>query len=1152
MKITIFDKLGEKVCSVPVDDGSTYYWKLMEEEYLTVVFHSDRVLPLKKGHWCMASDELGRFEIVDLPKPERSAAYDGYDYPLRLDRPWYKFKNRIYFFSRGTVGGMEAKWSLTDTLEAHAAVLLDNIKKLGFNYNGTAYEVAIAAEIPSDTSKLVTFDSTSILDAMTAIAEAFEVEWWIDGHTIHFGRCETGEETTLEVDKELKAPLTRQDDSSEKHGTRLYAFGSTRNLNDNYRRELKNPFTIGWSQRLYSNKIRFTLAAPGTGAGQNQYFTKWWSSHFLVKFNFAPLIGKAFKFTVVEDSYNKYEGEGDSGGQYWCRWQGNPVFEVDLGGYTTSPINATPGSYSATLIIGDPTGDQPTSGATSWIKSWEHAPLDVFTFADLKLQKKAVTSRSTIAKTSDGAEHPFEYLGTLYDRDGNAIHNGDELYSLTDGSTRPSASTKVAVAHLATAYVNRLYTTPIDGEADVAIQGIAQTALKMPPGTPYIDSEDNLDDDDVTEIIKQYEDIYPRALLTITDVKEVDAQTVDEDTKNVTYWKAYRIKAKMQDGKPFNFDSEYIIPAEDKPLSVHFESGRLNGMDFEVVFNPENSSIDKQTFEIVRNDTYTLELPNENAKPEVGDTLYMYNMDVTFIDETLIAAAEREVEERARKDMEELRKDDGTYTGSTNAVLCEHKRINLGYGQRVKLVAPEYFSAKDGHARESRIIAFNKNIDDPYTAEYTIGESAAYSQLGNLASELEETVYYNGQIRNASNRTISIDLYNRKIADLQSQVNQLRSTLNTKLSRAEQDTAKEQITFGKGITIGEYVSGKFGSGGQIDLNGHGELASLTLREFLEVPEMRYNRISIQVGNSWRAPGGGIIYSVTPDTDGEGNELATGIITLHLEDGEIGTVAIDDICQGLYHDGMRFDSNAEADYDDGIGNFQFAGFYTCYFRIIEILEEGQRSVFRYALRPTSERWPHSLHPKAAMHFVAYGNFTDKERQTSRYSTRTYERYLKDVNNWEFDKTMIAAQFGDLSNLAAFGYDMQGYSAYLNNIYMSGTIQEMVELPARIECNDTGDGFLGFGESCILEFRVMQGWKDITDTVTSWKITRDSGDPANDAAWNLSAKAQAFDGTITIAFNKEENDLGVNSLVLSTIFYVEAKGETQTIAQAQITL
>ena len=84
-------------------------------------------------------------------------------------------------------------------------------------------------------------------------------------------------------------------------------------------------------------------------------------------------------------------------------------------------------------------------------------------------------------------------------------------------------------------------------------------------------------------------------------------------------------------------------------------------------------------------------------------------------------------------------------------------------------------------------------------------------------------------------------------------------------------------------------------------------------------------------------------------------------------------------------------------------------------------------FRYELRPVSERYPRQISPMAAMKFVAYGSFTDAARRTSRYSTRTYQRYLRNVSDWEFTGETIAAQFGDLSNLALFGLQMSGYSA-----------------------------------------------------------------------------------------------------------------------------
>lgn len=359
------------------------------------------------------------------------------------------------------------------------------------------------------------------------------------------------------------------------------------------------------------------------------------------------------------------------------------------------------------------------------------------------------------------------------------------------------------------------------------------------------------------------------------------------------------------------------------------------------------------------------------------------------------------------------------------------------------------------------------------------------------------------------------------------------------------DTAHTLQTedFAPGITTGQ--------GGRITANGDAELESLILRRFLEVPELRYNRITIQVGNKWNAPGGGIIESVTPDEDLEGNILNTGIITLKLEDGEIGTVAEDDICQGIFHDHTVLANNAPEDADDSLGNFRFAGFYTCYFRVSEILESGRNSQFRYVLRPASESWPHTAHPCAAMHFVGYGNFTDADRQTSHYSTRSYERYLKDVNAWEFTRDNIAAQFGDLSNLSAFDMDMSGYSAYLNNIYMSGVIKQFQEIPVRLEIDTQGDSFLAWGEAIPVTCRVMKAFDDVTEHVASWAITRDTGDPVADTAWLLKAKVQNFAGNIEIAHKSTDNDLGVSEYNISTLFTITATMDDGFMAQFYLT-
>lgn len=246
-----------------------------------------------------------------------------------------------------------------------------------------------------------------------------------------------------------------------------------------------------------------------------------------------------------------------------------------------------------------------------------------------------------------------------------------------------------------------------------------------------------------------------------------------------------------------------------------------------------------------------------------------------------------------------------------------------------------------------------------------------------------------------------------------------------------EDTAEKKITFKKGLQIGpSYVPGLTGEGGLIDEFARGYLRSLTLQEFLEVPELSYNRVKIVVGDAWRAPGGGVIKSV---------DTVNKIITLKLEEGEYGEVSVGDKCMGIYHS-FASEENEANSLDDSRGNRTFAGFATSYFEVVEIIETAHNSQFRYELRPVSERWSKQIDPYPIMTFVAYSNPTDVTRQTARYSTRTYERFLYNMTDWEIGANNIAGQFGDLTNLSIHGFEMTGYSAFLNNIYMSGTIQQ----------------------------------------------------------------------------------------------------------------
>ena len=530
MRIDIYDKQGKKVYSVPVGDNSTYTWKLMQEEYINIVFTTGTLLKLKKGYYCDIGDDsdptqtdaLGRFEIVTLPSPTASSKGNGYDYELRMDRPWAKWKNRIMFMRRGSVLGMESKWSLTDTIKNQCSLLTDNLTKCGFTYKGSAYHVAIHDGVDIEKSEVIEYDSTSIYDALTKIADAFDTEWWIEKDVINFGRCEQGDTRKELVMHKQIASLSRSEDS-EKHGTRLYAFGSSRNLNQNYRRKLKNPFTVNGWQKLYEPTFKITLNEPAEGSR--------YSKNKLIEFKDGTLKGQRLPFTIVSGTYGK-----DDTTEKWD----NPIFEITV----SETIEVKTGD-KVQLIIGDATATQ-TDVSITTIKSVERGTFYGFSFKDLKLPERAVTSRTTLTLSDGTAERHIAFIGVVSTADGKStLNEGRDIYKFTDGAApTKQEEQKATLAHPSMMYVNKLYTEPTDGQSELAIQGIADNVLQLPTGTPYIDSEGMDDDDQITEITEQNEDIYPRCLLTLTEVTTVDAKTTDEDTGNVEYWKAYRFRSR--------------------------------------------------------------------------------------------------------------------------------------------------------------------------------------------------------------------------------------------------------------------------------------------------------------------------------------------------------------------------------------------------------------------------------------------------------------------------------------------------------------------------------------------------------------------------------------------------------------------------------
>lgn len=562
---------------------------------------------------------------------------------------------------------------------------------------------------------------------------------------------------------------------------------------------------------------------------------------------------------------------------------------------------------------------------------------------------------------------------------------------------------------------------------------VSEVRLRLPDGQQYIDARPGLTKNEIKEVVVFFDDIYPKNTETVTSVETIDRTIIEGQTD-----KAYVM---VCNDTPF-LPSDVI---EGETLGAHFTSGDLIGWDFELALIDDNGdNIDPATwkpedgfnkkFEIIAQVETSGEsqqiIPNENMRPRGKDDDRgpdTFVLTGVKLPQQRIDEAEQELLNAGTSYAAKHSSDTTVYDCETNPVYCTHNEKNYEAGQAVRLMGPQF--GIDG--RLSRIQGYEKKLYNEYIATYTVGDNTPYSRLGSIESDVKASLY--SQRIGIAENGAAIYLITRYDNTFPTDTNaySARRAIWEFANKQAPDTFKGRMTFNAGAQFGpSYASGITGVGGFINEKGAGELESLFIRRFLEVPELRYNRVGISVGDDWSAPGAGVIESVDKDQK---------LVTLKLEEGEIGAVAVGDICMGIFHD---FDpsNNATADSDDGRGNFSFSGFATVYFRITEVLGDRNER-FRYELRPLSATFTKQIDPMESMTFVAYGSFTNPARQSSRYSTRTYQRYLRNVSDWEFTAENIAAQFGDLTNLSVFGIQMSGYSAYLDNIYLQGMISSL---------------------------------------------------------------------------------------------------------------
>ena len=406
---------------------------------------------------------------------------------------------------------------------------------------------------------------------------------------------------------------------------------------------------------------------------------------------------------------------------------------------------------------------------------------------------------------------------------------------------------------------------PID--ETVVVNGVVQRRLMLPEGTPYIDAYPDMTTEEAVEQVVIFDEVYPRRTGIMSDVTtiEVTDKVENEDgTTTEEKWNAYRFR-----DTGVNFSEKYILPGQE--LRIRFASGLLNGLEFAVKFNPEGKpekledggwNPEAQLWEIVRNEDYGRPLPGDVLFPQDGDEYVLSGWDSTKITELgLVGAAEQELKEKTEKYAAKSKIDPSTYgcTMMSNDAYREDGIHNLySIGQKVNLINKAYFE----NGRQSRVIGFEFNLDLAYDSPiYTVGETAAYSRIGELEEKVESlTLKGQTYTGDGGSGVYVIGSHDSTPATDHNVYSALRSLVMF-LRKDQADGTNFLLKFGK--FIDSMIAGK---GAGIYPDGRGQFERLEVRGSAVFKEIIYNRLNAQEGDTSYSENG-VIESVALESDG---------------------------------------------------------------------------------------------------------------------------------------------------------------------------------------------------------------------------------------------------------------------------------------------
>ena len=688
---------------VPITEKSVRRFSLMKEDFVQLDFSLPSAVHFAIGDF-IEDDIFGTFYMTQEQMPKYNANTGGYDYSLHFDADYMLWKNWMHCLTVNVNGGkqrMESEWGLTDQLSVHAQQVADEVNLLIPGGSGYRIVVHNSAEKASEIHFLA-YSGKSILDSLNMIADTWQCEWWvthndsviIDGvwynSVIHFGKMDNGNTPyEFRLGENVESMDVTRDQQS--FATRIYAYGGTQNIPEDYDRKLE--FTVT------------SLTEEGfLDEGRPLDFDMIDGELNVTVYDFTLGDAMTIPATVVsggtktrtyrqQGNANTLRGKNKLYGTLasTLSLEGNDDFAaVDVPDVTATAkmkYGANEVSVPVTLerrgrvmwyaeitLDGDwPFGEPPVSVNFELTWKVETAVGGVHENDEAAIDNMGMVHAYNIAESLK--EVRLTYNGVVYEA---WFHGATGRITFKEGVTVPDdwGEGKVYMLEPLTISVPLSYYTPIYDTGTLSKVGDRRLHLPLSRyPNRYLPAEDPTDMSQCVEMAVIFNEVFHKLHLRIKAGSlrtELKRQKVEHSDNSVSWenWTQYSfsleycINEEDNSWADFQFKIEYMLDgaklqaAFTAPKRMQQQGFMLSGMTFDVGFN-----YNSQRYTIIRNEDYGVKLPNDLLKPSEGDELFLTGWNPKAMKEMhLVDIAESELADKGNAYFDAIMEGQFTFT----------------------------------------------------------------------------------------------------------------------------------------------------------------------------------------------------------------------------------------------------------------------------------------------------------------------------------------------------------------------------------------------------------------------------------------------------------------------------------------------------------